>query len=334
LFATPDAALRLMRQGSSAVCVWGIRDPPGFEEMVRVAGVDFMRMEDGFVRSVGLGSDFLLPASVCLDRSGIYYDGHRPSDLETLLAQHRFSDSEIERARSLREMLVGRGITKYNLGGEANIDVRALAEGRPVILVPGQVPDDASLARGTGLIRSNIELLKAVRDERPEAFIVYKEHPDVSSGNRPGREERTTIASVADLVLTRSAILPCMEACDEVHVLTSLAGFEALIRDKPVVCWGMPFFAGWSLTRDRIELPRRGRSLSLDELVAGALLTYPRYFNPESGLPCEAEDVLPALVERRQKVSGAPDLRIWNRARRATRWVELELEGLKGSWRP
>jgi capsular polysaccharide export protein len=188
------------------------------------------------------------------------------------------------------------------------------------------------LVRGTGPIRTNLELLEAVRKERPEAFILYKEHPEVSSGNRPGRDERARAASLANFVLTRGGILSCIEACDEVHVLTSLAGFEALIRGKTVVCWGMPFFAGWHLTRDRIEFPRRGRPLSLDELVAGTLLIYPRYFHPSSGLECEPEDVLPALAERKKKSLGFSNHYLWRRTRRAARWVRLELEGLNGNW--
>jgi capsular polysaccharide export protein len=321
-----------MRKNCSAVCVWGVRDPLDFEREVLANGVELMRMEDGFVRSVGLGSDFVLPASVCVDRTGIYYDGHRPSDLETLLANHQFSYAELARAKEFRRTLISLGMTKYNLEDEASVDIRKLANGRPVILVPGQVPDDASLARGTGLIRTNLELLKAVRKVQPDAFIVYKEHPEVSAGNRLGREERLQTASVADFVLTHGGILPCIDASDEVHVLTSLAGYEALIRNKPVICWGMPFFAGWHLTQDHMPLPRRGRSLSLDELVAATLLIYPRYFNPTSAEACEPEEALLALADRKRQISNSSDSYIWKQTCRATRWMRLELEGLSGNW--
>ena len=263
-FASPRAALDLIRKEASAVCVWGISDPPGFEQQTRAAGANFVRMEDGFVRSVGLGSDFVLPSSICVDRTGIYYDYHRPSDLERLLATHHFSNEERERARRLREAMVALGLTKYNLAADRVVNVRKLAAGRPVILVPGQVPGDASLLRGTASVRTNLGLLRSVRAEHPKAFIVYKEHPDVTSGNRGGRSERPGAAAIADLVVTRGSILSWIAACDEVHVLTSLAGFEALIREKPVTCWGMPFFAGWGFTRDRIVARRRGRILMLD----------------------------------------------------------------------
>src|SRR5262249_25435993 len=155
--------------------------------------------------------------------------------------------------------------------------------------------------------------------------ILYKEHPDVSSGNRRGREERVQAAVLADFVLTGGALLPCIEGCDEVHVLTSFAGFEALLPGKQVVCWGMPFFAGWGLTRDHMELPRRGRSLSLDELVAATLLMYPRYFNPASGHPCEPEGVLHMLVRTNRKDSYLWRTKSWRQISRAARWLKLEL---------
>ena len=83
---------------------------------------------------------------------------------------------------------------------------------------------------------------------------------------------------------------------DEVHVNTSLAGFEALMRHTDVTTYGVPFYAGWGLTRDLGSVPaRRTRQRSLDELVAATLLIYPRYLDPMSGLPCPAEVVVDRL---------------------------------------
>ena len=65
--------------------------------------------------------------------------------------------------------------------------------------------------------------------------------------------------------------------------MTSTVGFEALIREKPVVTYGMPFYAAWGLTTDRLKCPRRLRKLTLEELVCGALMKYPRYLNPATG---------------------------------------------------
>lgn len=56
--------------------------------------------------------------------------------------------------------------------------------------MPGQVEDDASIKTGTVLIKSNLELLRTVRERNPHAYIIYKPHPDVlveSQGRYFGR---------------------------------------------------------------------------------------------------------------------------------------------------
>jgi capsular polysaccharide export protein len=86
------------------------------------------------------------------------------------------------------------------------------------------------------------------------------------------------------------------------HVLTSLAGFEALLRGKAVTCHGQPFYAGWGLTTDRIPHPRRQRTLQLDELVAATLILYPIYLSRDrQGLstPEQALDELAAWKSRK-----------------------------------
>jgi capsular polysaccharide export protein len=103
-------------------------------------------------------------------------------------------------------------------------------------------------------------------------------------------------ARLADMVLDRAPIAPLLGQVEEVHTITSLTGFEALLRGVAVTCWGRPFYAGWGLTEDRAPIARRTRRLALDELVAGALILYPRYLDPVTELPCEPEALLDRLA--------------------------------------
>ena len=103
---------------------------------------------------------------------------------------------------------------------------------------------------------------------------------------------------------------------DEVHVLTSLAGFEALLRGKLVACYGLPFYAGWGLTQDVVTLPRRRRRLSLNELIAGTLIVYPTYVSRRSGRYITPEQALDELLAWRAR-AGTPN-RAWQYLRRAT----------------
>src|SRR5688572_18343336 len=80
------------------IVVWGSGEGPEVQKLVRRFGAAIWRMEDGFLRSVGLGSDRYSPLSLVLDREGIYYDPTHPSQLETELSQRDFAD-DLARAR-------------------------------------------------------------------------------------------------------------------------------------------------------------------------------------------------------------------------------------------
>jgi capsular polysaccharide export protein len=237
------------------------------------------RMEDGFLRSVGLGSDLHRPASLVLDDLGIYYDPNVPSRLEHILSQKTYNSADVFRTEKLITRLVQCRLSKYNVGQTKKINWREKSKNRSIILVPGQVEDDASIQLGTRDISNNSELLKAVRIQSPDAFIIYKPHPDVTSGNRKGDVPQNVLDSCCDDVVVDVDIIDCLLAVDEVHTMTSLCGFEALLHGKTVHCYGLPFYAGWGLTHDRHQHPRRSRTLSLTELVAGTLIHYPLYYN-------------------------------------------------------
>src|SRR5205823_2210983 len=111
----------------------------------------------------------------------IYFDPARPSDLENLLQTGDFDAGLTERAGRLIQTLVTRGITKYNTG--AGMPAIAVPEGQRTLFVPGQVEDDRSVATGGAGIYRNIDLLQRVRTLNPDAFIIYKPHPDVDAGH-------------------------------------------------------------------------------------------------------------------------------------------------------
>lgn len=287
-------AIRDAKREGGAVAVWSSVMPPGLPARAAAAGVPLMQVEDGFVRSAGLGVLMAPASSLVLDGRGAHYDPSAPSDLEALLSETEFAPALLARAARLREALLAGAVTKYNLPGAAPpLDP---PPGSRAILVPGQVEDDAAVRRGGSRIRTNLDLLRAVRRENPDAFVLYKPHPDVEAGMRRGAVPPVEAARLADRVLSGVPIAPLYAQVDEVHCLSSLSGFEALLRGRRVVTHGRPFYAGWGLTEDRDPPPRRGRRLSLDELVAGALILYPRYRDPRTGLPCPPEVLLERLA--------------------------------------
>jgi capsular polysaccharide export protein len=283
------------RPGRAArlVAVWGRRASPGLLREVERRQLALVHVEDGFLRSVGLGADLIDPISWVLDRRGIYYDATAASDLEDRLAHGEWSPAQLQRAAALRQRLVEQAITKYNL--------RAPAWQRPatasrVVLVVGQVESDASIRLGAPGVRRNLELLKAVRQAEPDAYLVYKPHPDVVAGLCRQGEGEGRVAEGCDEVLIEASIQQLFTQIDALHVLTSIAGFEALLRGVEVHTWGLPFYAGWGLSHDQLRCPRRGRPLPLDALVHGALIDYPRYVSRHSGLFIEPEQAIDELL--------------------------------------
>jgi len=323
-FVRDVAAARALRPGpQDRIMVWGAAAPAGLADLTASSGARLVRIEDGFIRSVGLGSDLIAPRSLVLDDCGLYFDATRASGLENLLATGTFDAAQCGRAAALRATIVARGLTKYNIEDPAPPTWDS--GGRPVVLVPGQVETDSSIMLGGGTVRTNHALLAAARKARPDAFVVYKPHPDVISGNRRGRLAERAAMAHADHVETRASIIACLARTDEVHTITSLCGFDALLRGLAVVTYGAPFYAGWGLTDDRATghpaWARRGRRVSLDQLTAAALLIYPRYWDPQRRAFVTAEDAIAAIASERDRLRAgpAPDRLVhgfWRRQRR------------------
>lgn len=299
-----DEGLKTAQAKNATAVIWSARCTDEVVAKAESMGVPVLRMEDGFLRSVGLGSDYHYPYSLVLDAHGIYYDPKRTSDIEWILRSIRERSDLADlttRAAALRALIVRNNLSKYNV--EKIVTPAWLNEvprDRRVILVPGQVDDDASVRRGGGDIQSNRQLLETVRKANPDAYILYKPHPDVESGNRIGKIPDDVLATLADRVVRDGSLNAMWPMIDELHTLTSLSGFEALLRGKAVTTYGRPFYAGYGLTTDRLMEPRVSEPLTLDELVAGTLLLYPRYWDWQTQQFCRPEDVCHRLLHREQ----------------------------------
>ena len=289
-------------EGGRIVC-WASRTGADFQQATEGFIGPILRMEDGFIRSRGLGSDFVGALSVTLDDLGVYYDATRPSRLEALVEQGGFAPALLARAARLRERIVSAGLSKYNLPAPSGA-FDAWPTDLQRILIVGQVENDQSILKGCADIRTNAGLVAAVRADHPDAFLIYKNHPDVLAGNRPGMLDGAALDAV-DASADGLDIIQCLDHADRLATLTSLSGFEALLRGKPVTTYGTPFFAGWGLTEDRVLCPRRTRRATLDELVAAALILYPVYVAP-NGWPCEAEDLVEALIAAKHAPAPKP----------------------------
>jgi len=285
--------------------VWGAATAPDAGDPDADDPAAPLLVEDGFLRSVGLGVRHAPPASLAISRRRPHFDATGPNAFDAVVAAARFEPALLARAEALAARIVALGLTKYNLSGAGEPPE---AGGRLKLLAAGQVAADASIRLGARAIRNDLDLLRAARARFPDAFILYKPHPDVRTGLRAGAAPAAEVARLADAGAGDMAAAACLAWCDRVITVTSLIGFEALLRGKPATVCGRPFYAGWGLTDD-LDPPPRDRRLSRAALVAAALILLPSYVDPRSGLPAPPEVVVEALA-RERAAAGRPAARL------------------------
>lgn len=262
--------------------IWGFPEDEEIRRYAEAKEIPVYRIEDGFVRSVGLGAMHTPPYSICFDKKGMYFDSTQPSDLEDLLNEYDFnSDQELlHQSKKCIKMLTNLGISKYNHIGSKGVDEIYGEKTRMRILVIGQVEDDASIQKGCSKRFTNNDLVRQASKENPDAEIIYKPHPDVLTGRRPKQSNPNEVSHIAKIIEEPLSLVDSFKTIDHVYTITSLSGFEALLRGIPVTTVGAPFYSGWGVTNDRQITARRKRKLSVEEIFAGAYLLYPRYADP------------------------------------------------------
>ncbi len=303
----PQKAISAAKRDGADVFVWSGKETAELAEGCAQEGLTLYRVEDGFLRSAGLGAALIEPVSLALDDLGIYYDPTRESRLERLISDSvDLPKTALTRAAAIRERMVSLKLSKYNLPANAS----EVPTAQHTVLIPGQVEDDQSILKGAGQVKTNLGLVQATRAVFPDSHLIYKPHPDVRAGLRYGGEALEEIAQIADQTLADADIATLLDHVDCVSTITSLTGFEALLRGKSVTCFGAPFYAGWGLTDDRGDVPtRRSAMPSLDGLVHAALVDYPHYWDPVTSKPCTVETILDRFAQGQVQRTGRGSIR-------------------------
>ena len=161
--------------------IWGYNELAGTAEYARKHNIPVYRMEDGFVRSVGLGSNHELPLSLVLDKSGtLYFDSRSPSTLEKILNEYDFS-SDVElmaKAEACLKELVNSCSSKYNHVSSKSAEIvyskycTKNNKGKRILVI-GQVEDDASIKYGCRQKLNNGALVWKARNDYPNAQIFF-----------------------------------------------------------------------------------------------------------------------------------------------------------------
>ena len=254
-------------------------------------------LEDGFIRSLDLWTDPNVPTlSVVMDTQAIYYDALHPSLLENILnSDFSLTDTQFERASNAIQRIFENKISKYNYAPKIDIPVR---ENRKNILLIDQKSGDMSIKYGMADHTSFENMLDEALSLSDDCDIYIKLHPiAISEGGDAAHytfEKLGEIASRENVFIIGFDVNPysLISAMDEVWVVSSGMGFEALMANKKVRCFGVPFYSNWGLTQDYKLVERRCKNRGLEEIFYVFYIILSRYVDPVLHESCELEDLI------------------------------------------
>ncbi len=267
--------------------------------------IPYLRFEDGFIRSVGLGVQGSPSFSVVADNLGIYYDATKPSRLEKLLSEHDFeSDKDLlKNAEHAIDLIRKFKISKYNAAPDITnsgiTDFEIKDNNRKKIVIIAQTAGDMSLEYGYGNNFSTGEIIETACRENPGADIYLKIHPDVIAGKKKSDLNLKDASSKCKVITRDVNPVSLLEKIDKVYTKSSQMGFEALLLGKECVCFGVPFYSGWGITDDRVKCDRRKRKLTVNQVFAAAYILYSHYYNPYIGKETDIIDTIYTIKKYR-----------------------------------
>ena len=259
-------------------------------------------LEDGFIRSVGLGVEGSPSFSVVKDNVGIYYDATCPSQLENILNTYDFfkDTALMNLAYEAIDLIKKHEISKYNNATQISDELLEKLQKNSVnVLIVAQTATDASLMYGLAGTIDTKQIIEDAMIENPAASVYIKIHPDVLSGKRKSDIHIEDIPKNCTIIDENINPIGLLKHMNKVYTKTSGIGMEALILEKEVVCYGLPYYAGWGLTQDKQTCNRRIRQLTMQELFAGAYILYTHYYNPYEKRESNIIDVINSIVKYR-----------------------------------
>ncbi len=268
------------------------------DDFARAIGRPRLIVEDGLLRSVGLGVEGTPGLSLIIDDKAPYFDATAPSRLEDYLnADWQLDDAQRERCERAIARITELRLAKYN-----NAQDVPLALPDDSVLVVDQRAGDSSIVKGLAGPASFEQMLEAAVAENPGKTVVVKLHPDAISGRRDSAlAQLPRVNDERGVIVIRDNVNPhvLLDACSVVYTVSSGLGFEALMRGRRVRCFGMPFYAGWGLTQDELTCPRRVRPRSVHDVFHAAYIVHSRYFSPQLTRVCDLEDLLDYFAAER-----------------------------------
>ena len=271
------------------------------------SGIEAMKMskylllEDGFIRSVGLGVHGYPSFSIVEDKNGMHYDAFKNTTIQQILNNYDFQNNQklLSLAKDAIELIKKYKISKYNLN-EMKLPESVKNSKKEKVLIIAQTAGDNSLKYGRAYEFKPKDIIISALEENPDKDIFVKIHPDVLSGKRKSSIDITLAKKYCKVLTENTNPVLLLESFDTVYTQTSQMGFEALFLGKKVVTFGMPFYAGWGITDDKLKNQNRKRILTPIEVFAGAYILYSKYYNPYEKRECDIIETIEEIHNQKK----------------------------------
>ena len=299
LIYIPNFSKKLALLDKNAIFLgWGYKKS-GIEAMQMPK---YLLLEDGFIRSIGLGVQGYPAFSIVEDENGMHYDAFKNTTIQQILNEYDFKNDEklLSLAKDTIELIKKYKISKYNINEMKLPDIVKNSKKEKVLII-AQTAGDNSLKYGRAYEFKPKDIIISALEENPGKDIFVKIHPDVLTGKRKSSIDIDLAKKYCKVLTQNTNPILLLEEFDKVYTQTSQMGFEAAFLGKEVVTFGMPFYAGWGITKDKLQNPERKRKLTPLEVFAAAYILYSKYYNPYEKRECDIIETIEEIVKRRKE---------------------------------
>lgn len=210
-----------------------------------------------------------------------------------LLSDEGLSQLQIDRSIRMIEKIISHKVSSYNHAVDLRVNIGRLGVAKVLVVDQSSAHSDQESFLNEKVIFE--KMLYDATKNNPDLDIIIV-NPEGNHGYLDEYNKKYENIFKLDYDVNTYSLLDSVE---DVYVVSSRLGFEALLRAKNVHCYGTPFYAGWGLTQDKFQLERQTRQRTVEEIFHYAYIEMSRYFDPEQDKLVEIEEILDYVIKHR-----------------------------------
>lgn len=144
-----------------------------------------------------------------------------------------------------------------------------------------------------------LQMVRDAKEQHPGAAFFLLQPPSVLSGKKKGYLKKFAQENGIQIISEQVSSFSILAQADEVYTVSAKIGIDAVLLGKTVHCYGMPYYAGWGLTKDKVICVRRNIKVKREELFAALCLFFTRYLHPITKEPSHFQAIVRLILLQR-----------------------------------